>query len=101
MTTRYRRRPKGTWMKLRSAALLRALVGPEKDKVMSGRKLARYADVHPSFIDHLLHERRRGCEPLTADRIAEALGVPTEVLFEEKVSTTERPSVKRKTPIAA
>lgn len=101
MASRYRRRPKGTWMRLRSAALLRALVGPEKDKVMSGRKLARFAGVHPSFIDHLLHERRNGCEPLTADRIAEALGVPTEVLFEEKVSTTERPTVKRKTSIAA
>jgi len=84
--TRYRRRPKGTWMRLRSPQLLRAFVGPEPDKKMSGRKLARYIDKHPSFIDHLLTGRCRSCKPLTADRIAEALGVPTDVLFEEQLS---------------
>lgn len=101
MATRYRRRPKGTWMRLRSAALLREVVGPEPHKKLSGRQLARYIDKHPSFIDHLLHERRRSCSPQTADRIAEALGVPTTFLFEEQVSTTERSNDKRKAVPAA
>lgn len=96
MAARYKRRPKGTWMRLRSAALLRAVVGPEPDKKLSGRQLARYVDVHPSFVDHLLHERRRSCTPQTADRIAEALGVPTTFLFEERLSNTEQETGKRK-----
>lgn len=99
--TRYRRRPKGTWMRLRSPQLLRAFVGPEPDKKMSGRKLARYIDTHPSFIDHLLNGRCRSCKPLTADRIAEALGVPTEVLFEEQVSNQKQANDKPETPGAA
>lgn len=101
MATRYRRRPKGTWMKLHSAELLRAVVGPEREKKMSARKLARYVGVHPSFIDHLLAGRRRSCTPQTADRISEALGVPTEFLFQEEVSTAERSNDKRKTSPAA
>lgn len=88
--TRYRRRPKGTWMKLRSAQLLQAFVGPEPDKKMSGRQLARAVDVHPSFINHLTAGRSSSCTPKVADRIAGALGVPTDVLFEERVSSTER-----------
>lgn len=92
MTTPYRRWPKGTWMKLKSPELLRAFVGPEDSKKMSARKLARYADVHPSFIDHLLANRRRSCEPLTAGRIAEALDVPISILFDVQVSTTAQRS---------
>lgn len=90
MTTRYKRRPKGTWMKLRSAQLLRAVVGPEPDKKMSARQLARAVEVHPSFINHLTAERTSSCTPKIADRIADALGVPTEFLFEERVSSGER-----------
>lgn len=101
MATRYRRRPKGTWMRLHSAHLLRAVVGPEREKKMSARKLARYVGVHPSFIDHLLAERRRSCTPQTADRIAEALGVPTEFLFQEQVSSAEQDTGKQKAATAA
>ena len=101
MATRYKRRPKGTWMRLKSAQLLKALVGPEPDKKLSGRELARTVGVHPSFINHLTTGRSSSCKPLTADRIAQALGVPTSILFEERVSTTERPSVKRKSQAAA
>lgn len=72
---------KGTWMRLNSRELLRALVGPEDTKKMSGRRLARYAGVHPSFIDHLLAGRRSSCEPRTAELISEGLGVPLGVLF--------------------
>jgi hypothetical protein len=96
MSTRYRRRPKGTWMKLRSAALLRAVVGPEPDKKMSARQLARTVDCSPGFIDHLLAQRRTSCKPSTADRIAQALGVPTEFLFEERLSSGGRSNDKEK-----
>lgn len=101
MTTPYRRWPKGTWMKLKSPELLRAFVGPEDSKKMSARKLARYADVHPSFIDHLLAARRRSCEPLTAARISEALEVPIEILFDVQVSTTAQRSGNSKAKTAA
>lgn len=81
-------------MKLRSAALLRAVVGPEPDKKMSGRQLARYVDKHPSFVDHLLSGRRASCTPKTADRIAQALGVPTEFLFEERPPSSKHDNDK-------
>lgn len=68
-------------MRLNSRDLLRALVGPEPEKKLSGRRLARYAGVHPSFIDHLLAGRRSSCEPRTAELIAEGLGVPLGILF--------------------
>ena len=90
MRTSYRRWPKGTWMKLTSKERLRSFVGPEPEKKMSGRRLARYAGKHPSFIDHLLAGRRRSCEPRTAEMIAEALAVPLDILFEVQVSTTEQ-----------
>ncbi|WP_235717078.1 helix-turn-helix domain-containing protein [Mycolicibacterium goodii] len=88
-------------MLLRDAKLLKALVGSEKDKVMSGRRLARCAGVHPSFINHLLSGRRNSCTPQTADRIAEALGVPTVVLFEERLTTGKQANDKpRKAAVA-
>jgi len=89
-----KRWPKGTWMQLVSTQRLRSFVGPEPDKKMSGRKLARYADVHPSFIDHLLSGRRRSCTPKVAQRFAEALEVPLDVLFVPHVSSVGMPSDK-------
>lgn len=86
--TQRKRWPKGTWMKLRSKDLLRAFVGdPRKDpsRKMSGRRLARYVGVHPSFVDHLLAGRSTSCKPATAELIAEALQVPLDVLFEPSV----------------
>lgn len=80
-----KRWPKGTWMKLRSADTLRALM--EQDGFSLGR-LARYADCSKGFISHLLAGRRSSCTPELADRIAEALGVPTTVLFDARLSTT-------------
>ncbi|MGN8245270.1 helix-turn-helix domain-containing protein [Cellulomonas soli] len=78
-------------MKLTSRDILRALVGPEEDKKMSARTLARYTGKHPSFIDHLLAGRRNSCEPKTAERIAEALDVPIGLLFVPHLpSTTSR-----------
>lgn len=82
--------PKGTQMKLKSAELLRAFVGPEPEKKMSGRKLARYAGVDPSFINHLTAGRRKSCTPVVARNIAEALEVPLTVLFDPSNTLTKR-----------
>lgn len=95
---KHRRWKKGTWMKLKSREVLRAFVGdPAKDpsKKMSGRRLARYAEVHPSFIDHLLAGRKSSCEPRTAELIAEGLGVPLEVLFAPNEPTGKRVLTKQ------
>lgn len=84
-----KRWPKGTWMKLRSADTLRALM--EQDDFSLGR-LARYADCSKGFISHLLAGRRSSCTPELAARIAEALGVPVSVLFDARVSTSGKPN---------
>lgn len=78
---RRRRWPKGTYMRIVSKERLRSFVGPEPEKKMSGRRLARAIEVHPSYIDHLMNGRCRTAKPVTAERIAEALDVPLEVLF--------------------
>ncbi|MGG7653552.1 helix-turn-helix domain-containing protein [Kocuria rosea] len=90
VTITTKRWPKGTYMKLRSADLLKAFIGPEPDKKMSGRKLARYAGVDPSFINHLTAGRRSSCTPIVAQRIAEALEVPLTVLFDPVETLTKR-----------
>lgn len=87
---------KGTWMRLKSAELLRAFVGPEKHKKMSARRLALNVQCHPSFIDHLLAGRRTSCEPKTAGRIAEALEVPVSALFDVHQPSQQIASNKRK-----
>lgn len=91
-----KRWPKGTWMRLVSADRLRSFVGPEPEKKMSGRKLARYADVHPSFVDHLLSGRRRSCTPKVAERFAEALEVPLDILFVPMTSSADTTIDKRR-----
>ena len=105
---RRRRWRKGTWMHLKSPEILRAFVGdPYKDpsKRMSARKLAKYADVHASFINHLTSGRSTTCTPETAQRIAEVLGVPLDVLFEPRtpsgVQSANKPEVSRREVVAA
>ena len=102
MTT-HRRWPKGTYMQLISADRLRAFVGPEPDKKMSARRLARAIGKTPGTIDHLLAGRMTTCEPLTAQRIAEALEVPLEILFVPRVPSAAQVSDKRDagTPVAS
>lgn len=68
-------------MRLRNPDALRAYVGPEKSKRMSGRKLARYVGVHPSTIDHLLAGRMSTCTPALAADIERVLGAPPGVIF--------------------
>lgn len=81
-------------MRLISRERLAAFVGPEPDKKMSQRRLARYAGVHPSFINHLTSGRRKSCEPRTAELIAEALEVPLDVLFMPETASSAIPLSK-------
>lgn len=85
-------------MRLRSPDTLRALMAQYD---FSLGRLARYADCSKGFISHLLAGRRASCTPQLADRIAEALHVPVEVLFEVRVSTTGMSDDKRRKTAAA
>lgn len=81
MNTRRRRHwPKGTWMRLQSPDLLRSLMEDER-RNFSMARLARYAGCSKSFISHLTSGRKKTCTPELAERIAEALSVPVELLF--------------------
>jgi|SRR5665647_2458596 len=102
-----RRWPKGTWMRLVSAERLRSFVGPEPTKKMSGRQLALRVinpdtgrPIHPSFIDHLVSGRKTSCKPRIAERIAEVLEVPLDVLFIPRVPSATQVSAKRQTVAA-
>lgn len=85
-------------MQLVSTERLRSFVGPEPEKKMSQRKLARYAGTNPSFINHLTAGRRKSCTPRTAELIAEALEVPLDVLFVPEVASTTTSFGKEKVP---
>lgn len=92
---RRKRWPKGTWMRLRSPATLQALM--DQYGFSLGR-LARYSGCSKGFISHLLAARRNSCTPELAERIAEALNIPLEVLFEPRVSTTDTSFDNQKLP---
>ena len=96
-----RRWPKGTYRRLKSSETLREFVGPEDGKKMSGRTLARYAGVHPSFISHLLAGRRKTCTPVIASRIAGALEVPMTILFDPTVTPSKQQIEARERRIKA
>lgn len=83
---------KGTYMRLKSPDDLKAFVithddmqahraGKPVEMKMTQRGLADRIGVHPSFINHLTSGRRKVCEPETAERICEVLGVPMKLLF--------------------
>lgn len=95
--THARRWPKGTWMKLRSAATLRALMEQES---LSLAELGRAAGCSKGFISHLLAARRKTCTPVLAQRIAKTLRVPLEVLFDVRESTTGMKNTNQQ-PISA
>ena len=90
MQTR-RRWPKGTWMKLTSADTLRALMA-QRD--MSYDTLGRYAGCSKSFVSHLTSGRKSTCTPALAERIAEALSVPREILFVPHASAVSGSNVR-------
>lgn len=93
MTRTRKRWPKGTWMKLISAETLRALM---QQRNYSYERLGRYAGCSPGFISHLTSSRKKSCSALLAERIAEALDVPLELLFVPGDSTDGRSFPKHK-----
>lgn len=111
-----KRRNKGTYMKLTSAARLRTFVFTKEDidlvhagkarqvaaRKISQRELADRVGVHPSFINHLTAGRSTTCTPAVADRIAEVLAVDVTVLFDETIpSITKQESKPRRTSALA
>lgn len=90
MTRRHWKR--GTWMRLNSPLVLAGLLDHHG---ISMSRLARYAGCSKSFVSHLTAGRRTSCTPRLAERIAEALGVPLEVLFTPRESTTTQPPIKQ------
>lgn len=81
-----KRWPKGAWVKLTSADTLTALIA---QRTLSYATLARYAGCSKGFVSHLTSGRRTTCTPQLAERIAEALQVPLELLFVPSVSLTK------------
>lgn len=84
-----RRWPKGTWMRLQSSDTLKALMA---QRGFSMQRLARYAGCSKSFVGHLASGHKTTCTPELAQRLAEALEVPLEILFVPSVSTGSRDS---------
>lgn len=85
-----KRWPKGTWMRLQSPDTLRALMA---QRSFSMERLARYSGCSKSFVSHLTAGRKTTCTPELAERIAEALEVPLEILFVPQVSANDSDSV--------
>lgn len=71
-------------MRLTSGKILRGLMDAKR---LSNADVAASAGVGRTFISALVHERRTSCTPRVAERIAERLEVPLEVLFVPRVST--------------
>jgi transcriptional regulator with XRE-family HTH domain len=94
---RRKRWPKGTWMRLRSRDTLRALMA---QKGIGLDRLSRSVGCSRGFISHLTSGRRSSCKTLTAERIAETLDVPLDILFEVRQSTSDTPLVKTKVSAA-
>lgn len=89
---------KGTWMKLRSAEVLRAFM---KQKNFSMQRLATYSGCSKSFIGFLANGTKTSCTEALAKSIAEALDVPLEVLFERRASAGSGQIIKTKARVAA
>lgn len=87
-----RKSPKGTWMKLRSAEVLRAFM---KQKNFSMQRLATYSGCSKSFIGFLANGDKTSCTKTLATKISEALDVPLEVLFEERTSAVSGHNASR------
>lgn len=92
MRAQHKRWPKGTWMRLHSGSLLRELMNT---KHMSNADVALSAGVGRTFISALVNERRTSCTPKVAERIAERLEVPLEVLFVPRTSAVSGSSDNR------
>lgn len=80
-------------MRLNSADTLIALM---KQRGYSHARLGRYAGCSSGFISHLTKGRKSSCSAELAERIAEALDVPSELLFTRGHSLDGRSSPKHK-----
>lgn len=92
-----KRWPKGTWMRLRSGSLLRALMNTKglsnADVAMTVRK--DNGDVlGRTFVSALVNERRTSCSIKVAEGIARRLEVPVEVLFDPRTSAGSGQNIK-------
>lgn len=85
MKAHRKRWPKGTWMRLKSGALLRAQMDV---KHLSNADVAKHAQVGRTFISALVNGRRNSCTPTVAALIAERLEIDLELLFDPRVSAT-------------
>lgn len=83
---RRKRWPRGTWMRVTSKETLKALM---VQRGFSLERMARYAACSKSMVGHLTTGHKKTCSPELAERIAEALDVPLELLFVPQVSTQE------------
>lgn len=88
-----RKRPKGTWMRLRDSKLLVAYM---EHADMSQARLARHAETKRQYIHMLATGERRSCGQKIARLIEEALNVLPGTLFVEEKSPTSKPTVNRK-----
>ena len=77
-------------MRLSSPEMLRATMDRRS---FTMARLARYAGCSKSMIGHLCSGHKASCTPDLAQRISEALDVPTELLFVPSVSTSRRDSI--------
>lgn len=92
-----KRWPKGTWMRLTSGMILRGLMDT---KHLSNADVAAHARVGRTFISALVNERRTSCTPEVAERIAERLEVPLQVLFVPKASAISGRNIKTRERVA-
>lgn len=98
MKAQRKRWPKGTWMRLTSGKILRGLMDT---KNLSNADIALSCGVGRTFISALVNERRTSCTPKVAQRIAERLEVPLEVLFVPKASSVSGSSYKQREKVPA
>jgi transcriptional regulator with XRE-family HTH domain len=85
-------------MRLTSGKILRGLMDAKR---LSNADIAAHAGVGRTFISALVNERRTSCTPRVAERIAERLEVPLEVLFVPRASAASGRDDKRKVGAAA
>lgn len=88
-TQRFKTRPRwprGTYMRLKSGALLRAFMDQHNKSLDD---VARFIGMERSYIWKLTKERKRTLKPERAVRLAELLQVPLEVLFDPMTSIAD------------
>ncbi|KRQ31394.1 hypothetical protein AOT83_04450 [Mycobacteroides sp. H001] len=80
-------------VEVKNLQLLRSLVGPEPEKLMTARNLAQRIGKHPSFIGHLLSGDPDRCRTFSievAQAISVSLGVKMSNLFQPASSITRQ-----------